>query len=90
MSLYKVKINKHCLKQFKRLDKQTAVRIQQWLFKNVHNSENPRQHGKALVGERRDQWRYRVGNYRIICRIEDEELIVLALKVAHRKEVYKK
>ena len=51
--------------------------------------ENQRQKGKALVGNKLGLWRYRIGDYRLICKIEDEKLIILALAIAHRRDVYK-
>lgn len=57
--------------------------------KNIEGCENPREKGKPLKGNLKNQWRYRIGNYRILCRIEDYEVLVLVLNVGHRKEVYK-
>lgn len=76
-------------KEFKKLDKYTQRIIKAWIDKNLVDCENPRIHGKALTENRSNQWRYRIGNYRILCLIEDNNLIILALSVGHRKEVYK-
>lgn len=57
--------------------------------KNIEGCENPRKKGKPLKGNLKNQWRYRIGNYRILCRIEDYKVIVLVLNVGHKKEVYK-
>ena len=51
--------------------------------------ENPRQRGKAMVGERKSYWRYRIGDYRVIVRIEDGRLVIVVFAVAHRREVYR-
>ena len=51
--------------------------------------ENPRAYGKGLTANRSGQWRYRIGDYRLICSIEDERLIILALSVGHRSDIYK-
>ncbi len=51
--------------------------------------ENPRQRGKAMVGERKGYWRYRIGDYRVIVRIEDERLVIVVIAVGHRREVYR-
>ena len=75
-------------KQIKKLDKQVAALIIGWLEKNIHGCENPRQHGKGLVENKSGEWRYRIGDYRVICEIKDKELIVLALEIGHRKEIY--
>jgi mRNA interferase RelE/StbE len=49
--------------------------------------ENPRQQGKALSGDKRDLWSYRVGDYRIICDIQDREVVVLVVRIGHRRDV---
>lgn len=76
-------------REFKKLDKYTQRMIKAWIEKNLVGSENPRQHGKALTANRAGQWRYRLGDYRLICEIEDDTLIILALSVGQRREVYK-
>ncbi|MGF3084332.1 type II toxin-antitoxin system RelE family toxin, partial [Streptococcus pyogenes] len=58
--------------------------------KRLDGLNNPRQFGKALTGQYKGLWRYRVGNYRVICDIVDNEMIILALEVGHRKEIYKR
>lgn len=56
--------------------------------KNIERSENPRLHGKGLIENRTGQWRYRIGDYRVICEIKDDEIIVLILDVGHRRNIY--
>ena len=75
-------------KQLKKLDKHVAALILGWLEKNIQNCENPRIHGKGLVENKSGQWRYRIGDYRVICEIKDKEVIVLVLEIGHRKEIY--
>lgn len=75
-------------KSFKKLDRYTQRIIKSWIEKNLLNCENPRAHGKSLTANRSGQWRYRIGDYRLICHIDDEELIILALNVGHRRTVY--
>ena len=72
------------------MDKYTAALIIGWLEKNIENCENPRVHGKGLVENKSEQWRYRIGNYRVICEIQDENIIVLVLEIGHRREIYNK
>lgn len=60
-----------------------------WMDLNIYNTDNPRVYGKALDGNLRGLWRYRIWDYRIICEIQDEKLIVLALEIGHRKDIYK-
>ena len=85
---YKLVFTYKAKKQLKKLDKHTAALIIGWLEKNIENCENPRIHGKGLVENKSGQWRYRIGDYRVICEIEDEEIIVLVLEVGHRREIY--
>ncbi|HFH9839228.1 type II toxin-antitoxin system RelE/ParE family toxin [Streptococcus suis] len=84
---YKLVPTSRFIKQLKKLDKFTQKQITNYL--SSHVTDNPRQYGKALTANRSGQWRYRIGNYRVIVRIEDDKLIVTALEVGHRKEVYK-
>ena len=76
-------------REFKKLDRYTQRMLKAWIEKNLVNCEDPRQHGKGLTADRSGQWRYRIGDYRLICQILDQELVILALTVGHRKSVYK-
>lgn len=75
-------------REFKKLDRYTQRMIKAWIDKNLVDCENPRQHGKGLTANRSGQWRYRIGDYRLLCYIEDDVLVILALSVGHRREVY--
>ena len=75
-------------KEFKKLDKYTQRLIKAWIEKNLVGTEDPRRHGKGLTANRSGQWRYRIGDYRLICNINDGRLVILALSVGHRREVY--
>ncbi len=78
-------------KQLRKLDGQAAARIIKFVETRIAPTENPRAFGAALQGtEFGEFWKYRVGDYRIICRIEDQRLTVLVVKVVDRKEVYKR
>lgn len=85
---YKVVFTDRALKQLKKLDKHIAALIIGWIEKNIEGCSNPRIHGKSLVGNKMGQWRYRIGSYRIICEIQDDQVIVLVLEIGHRKEIY--
>ncbi len=76
-------------KEFKKLDKYTQKLIKSWIEKNLISCENHRLKGKALSSNLSGKWRYRIGDYRLICHIEDENLIILALNIGHRKDIYK-
>lgn len=77
-------------KQFKKLDKYTQKMIKTWIVKNLDRCENPRSFGKTLSANKKGLWRYRIGDYRLICYINDNELIILALMIGHRKDIYDK
>ena len=76
-------------KEFKKLDKYTQRMLVAWIDKNLENCTNPRIYGKGLTSNRRGQWRYRIDDYRIICNIEDNKLVILALTIGHRRDIYK-
>lgn len=85
---YSVETTNRFDKEFKKLDKYTQRMIKAWIQKNLEGCANPRQHGRGLTANRSGQWRYRIGDYRLICQIEDNKLIILALSIGHRKDVY--
>jgi len=76
-------------KNLKGIDKPISKLIIDFLYENLETEENPRRLGKPLTGNLKNFWRYRVGDYRIICEIKDREFKVIAVKVAHRREIYK-
>ena len=88
--MYIVKTTLKFEKEFKKLDRYTQKILSAWNDKNLEGCENPRIQGKGLTSNRSGQWRYRIGDYRLICIIEDEELIILALTVGHRRNIYEK
>ena len=75
--------------QLRKLDKQMARRILDYMDERIACEGNPRNMGKALTGKLGDLWRYRVGDYRIICEIQDNALRVLVVQVGNRSEVYR-
>lgn len=85
---YNIEFTPRFEKEFKKLDRYTQRMIKAWIDKNLVGCENPRQHGKGLTANRSGQWRYRIGDYRLLCYIEDDALVILALSVGHRREVY--
>ena len=87
---YNVVFTEIAKKQLKKMDKHTVALILGWIRKNLEGCTNPRQHGKPLIANKSGQWRYRVGDYRLIARIEDEKIIILILNVGHRRDVYNK
>lgn len=86
---YSVEVTEKFEKEFKKLDKYTQKMIKAWIEKNLLNTENPRIFGKGLTADKAGLWRYRIGDYRLICKIIDEKLVILALTIGYRKKVYK-
>lgn len=76
------------VRQLRKLDRQDSRAIRSWMSEHIDGCENPRAHGKALVGPLSHLWRYRVGDYRVLCTFDGDELVVLAIEVEHRSEVY--
>ncbi len=85
-----VELSETADKQLSKLDPQHRNRILKFLQQRVAKLNNPRSVGKVLRGTRLGEfWRYRVGEYRLICRVEDDRMLVLVLAVGHRKEIYR-
>ena len=87
--MYRIELSPQAKKALAKLEKKQAIMIAAWIRKNLNNCDNPRLYGKAMQGKYKTLWRYRVGEYRIIANIEDSKLVVLLLKIGHRKEIYK-
>ena len=84
---WKIKYLESVKKTVKKYDQKTITRLRNFLEQRVAKLGNPREIGKALAsGE--DIWRYRVGDYRILCKIVDEEITVLVIEIGHRSKIY--
>lgn len=88
MSKYTVDYTEKALKQLKKLDVFTSKQIISWIEKNLIGCDDPRAKGKGLTSNRSGQWRYRVGDYRILANIQDNIVTVLVLQIGHRSKVY--
>ena len=88
MKKYKVEYTERAIKNLRKLDKYTRNLIIAWIDKNLVDCENPRIHGKGSVQNKSGQWRYRIGDYRLICEIKENEIVILVLEIGHRREVY--
>lgn len=88
MKFYHVTYSKEAIKELKKLDTYVSRLIIAWMNKNIDGCSDPRAHGKGLSANRAGQWRYMVGDYGVLCDIKDDEVLVLALTVGHRKNVY--
>ncbi|MFC6487850.1 type II toxin-antitoxin system RelE family toxin [Nitratireductor sp. GCM10026969] len=85
-----IEYNTSVRKSIRKLDSQTRSRIRHFLSERIASLDDPRQLGAALSGSRLGNfWRYRVGDYRIICDIQDHKLVVLVLEIGHRREIYR-
>ena len=85
---YKVEYTPKAARQITKLDKIIRKLIFAWIDKNLQDCENPRIHGKGLTANRSGQWRYRIGDYRVISEIQDDKIIILVLEIGHRSKIY--
>lgn len=85
---WQVAWDERALKELKKIDKQAQSDIIGYLKNRIVTEESPRRFGKALVGNKAGLWRYRIKDYRLICNIEDGNLVVLVLRASHRKNIY--
>lgn len=85
---YKIEFSDIALKNLRKMDTPARKQILVYIRDILSKIENPRLLGKALTGNLKGFWRYCTGHFRIICKINDDKLIVLILKIAHRKDVY--
>ena len=74
-------------RQLRKIDKTWQAAILDYLEDEIAPLQDPRSRGKALVGDKRGLWRYRVGTYRLLCEIRDTELVITAVAIGHRREV---
>ena len=81
---YTVEYTKRAIKQLKKLDKQTSALLLGWIEKNLVDCDNPRQFGKGLTANRKGEWRYRIGDYRLVADIQDDKIVILILNIGHR------
>ena len=88
--VWTVEISPFAQKQLGKLDKPVAGRILDWLDDRIEGCKNPRHFGEHLTGELSGLWRYRIGDFRVVCEIHDARLVVLALAIGHRREIYRK
>jgi mRNA interferase RelE/StbE len=84
-----LRISETAKRQLKKLDRSTAQTLLRYMNRLLLEDEHPTQRGKALTANLTGLWRYRVGDYRLVCDIQDGELVVLLLRIGHRREVYR-
>ncbi len=86
---WKVEWDDRARKELRKLDKSLQKNILQYLRERIITTKDPRQFGKPLAYDKHGLWRYRVQNARIICRILDDEILVVSIRVGYRKNVYR-
>lgn len=86
--MYDLIYDKKYLKSLKKLDIQAQKIITNWVENNLLNCEEPRFSGKPLTGNFKGLWRYRIGSYRLLAKIDDDKLIIFAIDVGHRRDIY--
>lgn len=87
---WSVELSESADRELGKLDVQHRKRILKFLHERVAKLDDPRGIGQALRGSRFGEfWKYRVGDYRLICKIEDQQLLVLVLRIGHRKQIYR-
>jgi len=87
--LWTIEYTKTAENQLRKLDRQIARRILDHLDDKIASLDNPRSRGKALSGPLGELWRYRVGDYRVICEIQDNVMRILVVEAGHRRQIYK-
>ena len=85
---YDVEYSKTAVNTIKKMDSSTSKLIRTWIEKNLINTENPRIKGKALTGDLKGLWHYRVGDYRILADIQGNKIGILILDMGHRSKIY--
>ena len=86
--IWRIEFDNAAAKELRQLDRQAQQEILRYLRERIATKEDPRRFGKPLARELAGFWRYRIRNYRVICNIEDDKLVVLVVRVSHRKNVY--
>ena len=86
---YRLLFSKRAIKELKKMDKAVSALIFAWLKKKIDGAADPRAFGKALTGDKKDMWRYRIGDYRVLADIEDENFTIIAIEIGHRRDIYK-
>ncbi len=87
---WKIEVTETAKKQLSKLDHQVQAEIVTYLRERIQTDEDPRRFGAPLRKELASRWKYRVGDYRIICEIQDDKVLVLVLMVGHRSKIYSK
>ena len=85
---YSVEYTEGAIKQLRKMDRFTRTMILNWISKHLDGTDNPFALGKALIGDKVGLWRYRVGDYRLIGKIDKGKLVILLVEIGHRSNIY--
>ncbi len=86
--IWKVEFDNRARTELRKLDRQVQDRILKWIRETLATEQDPRRTGKPLKGRIQGLWRYRVGDYRIISQIQDENVLILVVRIGHRLDIY--
>jgi len=86
---WRIEFDERARRDLRKLDATVQKRILKYLRAHVATEESPRRHGKALKGMMAGLWKYRVGDYRLICEIQDVRVTVFVLRIGNRREIYR-
>jgi mRNA interferase RelE/StbE len=86
--VWTLEVSDQARKQLRKIDVKQADRITLTMIE-ISQLDNPRQRGHALVGDYAGYWRYRIGNYRVVTKIEDGRMVIVVIAVGHRREIYR-
>ena len=87
---WRLEYSDKALEQLRKMNPGERAVVLSWMDKNIDGCTDPKAHGKDLTVNRSGQWRYRIGDYRVLCDIQDGRLVVLAFNVEHRSKVYRR
>ncbi len=87
---WKLRYSEKARKQLAKLDGTQRAILLSWMDKHMDGCADPRAHGKGLTANHSGEWRYRIGDFRVLCEIQDQQLVVLALRLGHRNKIYKR
>lgn len=87
--VWRIEFDEPAKKELARLDRQVQIQIQRFLRERIATEDDPRRFGESLRGNLSGFWKYRVGDYRIVAEIREEEVLVLVVRIGHRSRVYR-
>jgi len=86
--IYSVEYTEDAVKQLRKMDRYTRTMILNWITKYLEGTDDPFASGKALTGDKAGLWRYRLGDYRLISKIDRGKLVILLVEIGHRSNIY--